>query len=59
MDIATFLRNDIEKKTVDQLMVDIEHAEYEMLPFLLADGQLAKEDVSICQVLQLIISKKQ
>ncbi|KAK6055784.1 hypothetical protein COOONC_06710 [Cooperia oncophora] len=31
-------------------MVDIEHAEYPMLPFLLLNGQLAREKIVICQI---------
>ncbi|KIH50324.1 hypothetical protein ANCDUO_19597 [Ancylostoma duodenale] len=31
-------------------MIDIEHAEYPMLPFLLQSGQLARDGVVICQV---------
>ena len=31
-------------------MVDIEHAEYPMLPFFLKKGKLQKADVTVCQV---------
>ncbi|VDM69618.1 unnamed protein product [Strongylus vulgaris] len=31
-------------------MIDIEHAEYPMLPFLLQSGQLAREGIIICQM---------
>uniref|UniRef100_A0A7I4XW71 Methyltransf_21 domain-containing protein n=1 Tax=Haemonchus contortus TaxID=6289 RepID=A0A7I4XW71_HAECO len=50
VDIATFLRNYVKRPVLDQLMIDIEHAEYPMLPFLLMDGQLARDKILICQM---------
>nr|CDJ86600.1 Protein of unknown function DUF13 domain containing protein [Haemonchus contortus] len=50
VDIATFLRNYVKRPVIDQLMIDIEHAEYPMLPFLLMDGQLARDKILICQM---------
>ncbi|CAJ0595873.1 unnamed protein product [Cylicocyclus nassatus] len=50
IDIATFIRNYVKKSVIDQIMIDIEHAEYPMLPFLLQTGQLAKESIVICQM---------
>ncbi|WKX91260.1 hypothetical protein Q1695_009806 [Nippostrongylus brasiliensis] len=31
-------------------MIDIEHAEYAVLPFLLKSGQLAQDNIVICQI---------
>ncbi|RCN52160.1 hypothetical protein ANCCAN_01590 [Ancylostoma caninum] len=50
IDIATFLRNYVGRTVIDQIMIDIEHAEYPMLPFLLQTGQLARDGVVICQM---------
>ncbi|KAL6732683.1 hypothetical protein Aduo_003477 [Ancylostoma duodenale] len=50
IDIATFLRNYVRRTVIDQIMIDIEHAEYPMLPFLLQSGQLARDGVVICQM---------
>ncbi|CAJ0944491.1 unnamed protein product, partial [Mesorhabditis belari] len=50
IDIAAFMRNLVKKTVVDQIMIDIEHAEYPMLPFLLKTGQMYKEGVTICQI---------
>ncbi|KAJ1373399.1 hypothetical protein KIN20_035782 [Parelaphostrongylus tenuis] len=50
VDIATFLRNFTRKSLIDQLMIDIEWAEYEILPYFLRSGDLEKSDIVICQV---------
>ncbi|VDL70892.1 unnamed protein product [Nippostrongylus brasiliensis] len=50
IDIATFLRNFVRRPVIDQIMIDIEHAEYAVLPFLLKTGQLAQDNIVICQV---------
>ncbi|EPB68335.1 hypothetical protein ANCCEY_12582 [Ancylostoma ceylanicum] len=50
IDIATFLRTYVRRMVIDQIMIDIEHAEYPMLPFLLQTGQLARDGVVICQM---------
>ncbi|VDL70893.1 unnamed protein product [Nippostrongylus brasiliensis] len=50
VDIATFLRNFVRRPVIDQIMIDIEHAEYAVLPFLLKSGQLAQDNIVICQV---------
>ncbi|VDM64088.1 unnamed protein product [Angiostrongylus costaricensis] len=34
---------------IDQLMIDIEWAEYEMLPYFLRSGDLESSDIAICQ----------
>lgn len=50
IDLATFIRNHVKRDVIDQIMVDIEHAEYPMLPFFLKKGKLQKADVTVCQV---------
>ncbi|KAK6731181.1 hypothetical protein RB195_007566 [Necator americanus] len=50
VDIATFLRTYVKRTVIDQIMIDIEHAEYPMLPFLVQTGQLARDGIVICQM---------
>uniref|UniRef100_A0A1I7X7R0 DDE_3 domain-containing protein n=1 Tax=Heterorhabditis bacteriophora TaxID=37862 RepID=A0A1I7X7R0_HETBA len=50
IDITTFLRTYVKRKIIDQIMIDIEHAEYPMLPYLLENGQLTQEGYTICQM---------
>ncbi|CAJ0575267.1 unnamed protein product, partial [Mesorhabditis spiculigera] len=50
IDIATFVRSYVKRRVVDQMMIDIEHAEYPMLDYLLKDGQLARDGVVVCQI---------
>lgn len=53
-----FVRNtplNHENLLVDQLLVDIEHAEYPMLEYFLADGRLAQNKIAICQVNMILV----
>uniref|UniRef100_A0A8R1DR94 Methyltransf_21 domain-containing protein n=1 Tax=Caenorhabditis japonica TaxID=281687 RepID=A0A8R1DR94_CAEJA len=50
IDLATFLRNNVKQKLIDQLMVDIEHAEYPVFPFFEENGQLEEWGIHVCQI---------
>ncbi|CAL2042782.1 hypothetical protein CAEBREN_31035 [Caenorhabditis brenneri] len=50
IDLATFIRTNIKQTTIDQLMVDIEHAEYPVFPFFEEKGQLDDWGIHVCQI---------
>ncbi|CAI2354786.1 unnamed protein product [Caenorhabditis sp. 36 PRJEB53466] len=50
IDLATFIRTNVKQKTIDQLMVDIEHAEYPVFPFFEERGQLEEWGIHVCQI---------
>lgn len=54
IDIATYMRTYVKRRIIDQALIDIEHAEYPMLPFLLESGELRKAGVIFCQVLVFV-----
>ncbi|CAD6193465.1 unnamed protein product [Caenorhabditis auriculariae] len=47
MDLATFIKLNVNRKIVDQMMMDVEHAEYPVLPFLEKGGELSQRDIAI------------
>ncbi|KAK5985552.1 hypothetical protein GCK32_007339 [Trichostrongylus colubriformis] len=51
VDIATFLARFVRKQYIDQLIIDIEWAEYDVLPYLVKTGDLENSDVVLCQVM--------
>ncbi|KJH42150.1 hypothetical protein DICVIV_11866 [Dictyocaulus viviparus] len=50
MDLVTFIRSFVKRPVIDQIMIDIEHAEYPVLPFFLKEGELSKNNIVICQM---------
>ncbi|VDM46969.1 unnamed protein product [Toxocara canis] len=49
IDLISFFRDQVKLKIIDYLLMDVEYAEYDMLPFFLPGDLLDQNDIIVCQ----------
>ncbi|CAI5450866.1 unnamed protein product [Caenorhabditis angaria] len=50
VDLVTFINQKVQQKIIDQMMIDIEHAEYKILNFFGKNEELERNDIYVCQI---------